>query len=547
MKKKWIVAEKKSEDLIEHLLKVRGISDKEAFLHPQFQNRHDPFLLSNLDTAVERLAKAVKDRETIGLYGDYDCDGIPGTALLWRGLKEIGAEPIVYIPRREVGYGLANDGIDALAAQGVKILITIDNGTTALEQVLYARGKGLEVIITDHHEPHASLPEALILNPKLANNPYPFRELCGSGVVYKLLEGLGKEFPGLDEKWLKWHLDLVALATICDMVELTGENRVFAKYGLQVLQKSRNVGLQALLKVAGVNPEVLSAGTVGFGLGPRINAAGRMESDPMLGFQLLTTEDSRQAETIAHQLHGLNLERQDLVSNAMIEAESLLKETGQNKAPAIALQRSSWTAGILGLIASRLLERYHKPVFIFDAKSGKGSARSIIDFPLPEAMEVLSKHSDSYGGHALAGGMSLKKGAFDQFKADLLRHAVEKLGSEERIPHLHIDAEINVGDIHPSLAKQLEQLEPFGIGNPKPLFALRGIRLADVKTIGNGSKHLRGTITDKGTRVPFVAFGSGERKEEFSITDPVDLAGKIELNTWNGRTTTELHVVDISV
>ncbi len=549
MKKKWIVAERKADDVIEHLLLSRGITGRDAFLNPSFdQDRHDPLLLSGMDKAVELLSFAVQDQKPIGIYGDYDCDGIPGTALLYRGLQQLGSHPHIYIPRRLLGYGVSKEGIDALKALGVQLMITIDCGITAVDEIAYAREQGIEVIVTDHHEPHDIVPDAVILNPKLVGSSYPFRELCGTGVVYKLIEGLSHVFPDkISLTWLKWHLDLVALATICDMVELTGENRMFAKYGLTVLRKSRNPGLQALIKVAGVDPTVLSAGTVGFGIGPRINAAGRMDEDPMLGFNLLITEDQTEADEIAQTLQRLNLERQSLVATAVDQSEQLMKSTDQVKAPAIALQHPEWTAGILGLIASKLLERYHRPVFIFEGRVGKqkGSARSIEDFPLPPALEILSDHFEAYGGHALAGGMTLKAGQFDQFKEQVHRHAAEKLGPEERQPHLHIDAEIDLSTINPRLAQQIAGLEPFGIGNPRPLFLLNNVNLSDIKVIGSASKHLRGTIVNDGTRLPFVAFGQADRKEEFPADKPVKLVGRIEENTWNGTTKAELHVVDI--
>ncbi len=544
MKKKWIVADRQADDLIEHLLKVRGIADKDRFLHPQFEHRHDQHLLIGLPQATMRISKALKDQEIIGLYGDYDCDGIPGTALMYQALVALGATPKVYIPTREAGYGLSNQGIDILKSQGVKVLITIDNGTTAYDQINYAQSLGIDVIVTDHHEPHGVLPKAIILNPKLEHNTYPFSELCGTGVIYKLLESLSKQFPDrLSETWLKWHLDLVALATICDMVELTGENRIFTKFGMTVLQKTRNIGLQALLAVAGADQKVVSVGTVGFGIGPRINAAGRMDSDPLLGFTLLTTNDQAEALRIANELHRLNLERQQLVIGAVNQAEGLLQT--ESTAPAIALQNSAWTPGILGLIASKLLERYHKPVFIFNASSGKGSARSISDYPLPASMEYLSEHFVGYGGHALAGGMTLKQDAFSLFKRHLYDHAGQVLGPEERQPQLHIDAEIKLPEISTGLTKQLADLEPYGIGNPRPLFLVDNVSVEEVRLIGSASKHVRGIVAGDGLRVPFVAFGMGERKADFRERMPLRLAGKVEENTWNGSTKAELHVVDV--
>lgn len=541
MKRTWVVTERRDNDLITHLLGSRGVIDREAFLHPEFSTRPDPHQFLGVPEAVSQISRALKEGRRVGLYGDYDCDGIPGTALLFRALAAIGTSPFVYIPKRESGYGLSEAGVDVMARAGVKLLITIDSGTTSHDEIAYARTLGMDVIVTDHHEPHRELPDALVLNPKLLANQ-SFRDLCGTGVVYTLVEGMSKAYPALNESWLKWHLDLVALATICDMVELTGENRVLTKYGLGVLQKTRNKGLQALINVAGIDPKALTAGMVGFGLGPRINAAGRTEHDPMLGFRLLTTDDVSEAETIARVLHQLNADRQDLIQKAFIQAESLMQS--QYSAPAIALEHPDWNAGILGLIASKLLERYHKPVFIFDAKTGKGSARSIRDYPLPPAMEALSTYFSNYGGHALAGGMSLKPDAFSSFKSGLHQHAGSMLGLAERVPHLHIDAEISLGDVSMSVARQLEQLEPFGIGNAKPVFALRGVKLDRVKMIGAGQKHLRGSIVTQGIPISFVAFGMADRKAEFEH-DRVDLAGKIEQNFWNGRASAELHVVDV--
>lgn len=544
--RKWIIAERMSKDLLDHLLLLRGVADVNAFLQPQFGALNDPFLLPDMKRAVERIERAIKNREQIGLYGDYDCDGIPGTALLWRAFQALGAVPVVYIPKREVGYGLSREGVDWMHERGVKVLITIDNGTTALEEVGYAREKGIEVIVTDHHQPHANVPDCLLINPKLVESGYPFTELCGTAVVYKLIEALARNHPNvLTEGWLKWQLDLVALATVCDLVELTSENRILTKYGLTVMQKTRNVGLQALIKVTGVNPDMLTAGTLGYTIGPRINVAGRMEGDPQVAFELLITEDAQRAEAIAHSLHRLNLQRQELVNQAIGAAEQALEQSGQLKSAAIVLEHPAWTPGILGLIASKLLERYHKPTFIFDAKSGKGSARSIEGFPLPAAMEHVSQYFSSYGGHAMAAGMAVKKGEFLNLQKALVVLATEQLGSEERVPHLHIDAEVALADVHPGLTKKLSALEPHGVGNARPLFVVKDVQLDGAKFIGTGNKHLRGTVNQKGSKVSFVAFGAGERMQEFQTDTPVSLAGRIEENYWNGRTSAELHVVDI--
>ena len=522
---------------------TRAPGELSDFLNPQFGNRHDPELLPNLTSAVERLHYAILNHQTIGLYGDYDCDGIPGTALLARALSALGVKFKVYIPYRELGYGLSKSGIDVLKAEGIKLLITIDNGTTAIAEIDYARALSIDIIVTDHHEPHNELPNAIIVNPKLAGSQYPNRDLCGTGVVFKLIEGLSQHYPNqINERWLKWRLDLVALATICDMVELTGENRVLATFGLSVLRQSRNLGLQALYEVAGIDQNSLNASTVGFGVGPRINAAGRMGEDPLLGFRLLTTDDYDEALSIARILHQLNTERQDVLFTALRQAEVQLND--ESIAPAIVLQNPDWSPGIVGLIASKLLERYHKPTFIFDAKTGKGSARSVKNYALPVALEHTSNHLASYGGHALAGGMSLKKDAFLQFKRAINDHAKLILGDEPISLHLLIDAEINLGDVTSHIAQKISEFEPFGVGNPRPLFVARGLKSRDLKTIGSDQKHLRGLLTQSNITVPFVAFGLAERKGELS-NNSFDVVGRMELNYWNGRTTAELHVVDV--
>lgn len=543
MKRKWVVAQRQHDDLIQHLLLLHSVEAPENFFNPRYSDRSLPERLPNMASAVERIKYAIDHNQTIGIYGDYDCDGIPGTALLSRALKMIGVEVKVYIPRREVGYGLNRRGIDQLKSESVDLLITVDNGTTATEEVEYARGLNIDVLITDHHEPHSTVPKAIVVNPKLQESQHPVNDLCGTAVAFKLIEGLSVHYPDLlNERVLKWQLDLVALATICDMVELTGENRLLTTFGLTVLRQTKNVGLRALFNVAGIDPKTLTASAVGFGLGPRINAAGRMEEDPMLGFRLLTTNDVDEAATIAQTLHRLNSERQDMLFEALRQAEIQLKY--EAPAMAIVLQNPDWNAGIVGLIASKLLERYHKPAFIFDAKTGKGSARSIKGYPLPNMLAQLSEHFVSYGGHTMAGGMSLKKDAFLAFKKDLINHANSTIGEESITPHLYIDADVGLNEVNVAITKKLNEFEPFGVGNPKPLFVARNLTARDVKVMGSDQKHLRGLLLQSNAHIPFVAFGLAERKGELS-NGQFDVVGRMELNHWNGHTTAEMHVVDV--
>ncbi len=545
--KTWVITPRSDNDLITHLLTVRGVTDAEAFLRPSFdRHQHDPFSLPGMEKAVETLVKAIKEGECIGLFGDYDCDGIPGTALLYQGLTAVGANVAVFIPKRADGYGLSKSGIDQLKELGAKVIITIDNGTTALDQIVYAQSIGMKVIVTDHHEPGSNLPECIIINPKLPASKYPFHELCGTSVVYKLLEALANEFANiLDARWFKWHLDLVALATICDMVPLVGENRLFASYGLIVLPKTHNIGLRALSREAGLSLEKISPYDVGFKLGPRINALGRMDEDPMLAFELLVTDEPARAEQLASVLQQHNQVRQSSLITAMLQAEAEISANNWDAKPAIVLKNQAWGVGIVGLIASKLVEKYHRPVFIFadDGKSIKGSARSIEQFPLPENLALLQSYLDSFGGHAMAAGMSIKDQQYDGFMSQLLDLAKDKLSAVETVPHIHIDAEISLDQINNHLIQQLSSLEPHGLGNKKPRFAVRDIVMHNLKSIGDG-KHMRGVAMQDKTTMPFVAFNLADHLKQFPVEEPADMVVSIEQNTWNGRTTNELSVQD---
>lgn len=546
LKKQWLIASKRSSNIVNGLLSVRGVSDVDRFLHPKFdEDLHDPCLLPNFDQAIELIGSAINNNTPIGIFGDYDVDGITGSALMYLALQKIGVNNLeAYIPRRNTGYGLSNKGIDDLEQAGVKLVLAIDCGVTSVAEIEYAKSKGMSVVVLDHHEPHDILPNALIVNPKLSTSTYPFRELCGAGVVYKVIQGLSKLYPKkLTEAWLKWHLDLVTVATICDMVPLVDENRVISKFGLGVMRKSRNLGLLSLAEVSGVNLHEIDTYHVGFLLGPRLNAVGRMNEDPNTGLELLITESDADAKRIAKSLNRHNLNRQEYLLQSMEQADRLMQKDNQ-ESPVIVLQHSDWTPGILGLIASRIVERYHKPTFIFEKTDGeiRGSARSTSYLPLPQTLEAVSDYLTGYGGHAFAAGLSLEGSKFADFKCALEILARKKLENIEQSLHLHIDMEIKLSDINSSLYKSLKELEPFGLGNSKPIFMLSRVRIMDVRKMGTQHQHFRGYLEVAGAKIGFVAFNLTERMTEF--TGELDVAFSIEENYWNGNSKIELHVKD---
>jgi len=529
-------------ELTAGVLVRRGYTDPaeaQAFLAGD-QPPHDPFLLGDMELACERIRAAVAAGRRICVHGDYDVDGISATALAVLLLRELGADVDWHLPSRfEEGYGVSRDTLARLADEGCGLVLTVDCGITAVEEVAEARARGLEVIVTDHHRPAATLPDC----PIVATRPsdYPFPELCGTGVVYKL----GQALFGVDSDVPKRHLDLVALATIADVVPLLDENRALAVAGLRALARTQKAGLQALMRAAGVDPATVDAGACGFRLGPRINAAGRL-GHPRAALELLLTDDKDEARRLADTLEDLNRERQAveqrIFREAVAQVEAWTPEQQARRAYAV---HGDWNEGVVGIVASRLVERFNRPVIVLSAKEDawKGSGRSIPTFDLHASLAHCSGSLERWGGHKAAAGLSLQPEAYDAFVEQWTAYAEGVLSEEELSPRLQIDAIVPRGTrLTLELCGELAQLAPFGLGNPEVMLLAPGCELGDVATVGEG-KHLRYRVRRDGADAgSAIHFGAGGRLESYSAAGRRDVAFRLTENRWNGTVSPQLVV-----
>lgn len=549
----WSIVPRTHDDIVEQLLANRDITDREKFFNPDFErDSHDPLLLPNMQTAVDRIKRAMEVNETICVYGDYDADGIPGTALLLKVFAANGVTAIPYIPDREKeGYGLNLPAIDYLKGHGVTLLITVDLGITNKDQAAYAASLGIDVIVTDHHHVEVErLPTSAIaiVHPALSDSKYPFHGLAGSGVAWKL----GQAIAGVTGKpttaELKWWFELPAISTVCDMVPLRDENRTIVHYGLKVLQQTRNVGLKALYKAGGIKHDEITEGTLGFQIGPRINAPGRVDH-AAIALELLMTEDPIRAEELAAKIELQNRERQDLLETIVAEACVMIDRDHLQRDAAIVLVGETWPLGLIGLVASRVVERYHRPTLLLGKHSDgiyKGSGRSIETFNLLEGIHAQRELLTSYGGHEKAAGVQVSADQFDQFKSNFIAFAAERLSPEELIPTLKADAEIRPEEITDELVTQLERFRPFGMGNPGPKFVVTPLTVVEGRAVGASGDHLKLRFKE-GSPVGLggIAFRQGARSNDLKAGTQVKVFGVLEFNEWNGTQRIQIKVEDI--
>lgn len=556
MEKFWKVKEKKYDDIIEQLLYNRGIigetagkEDLEKFLNPNFdRDFFDPQLLADFDRAIKRIKKAIGGKEKIGIYADYDADGIPGAALLYKALSILGADPKVYIPARVDGYGFNKEGIDYLISEGCKIIISVDLGIRELKFAKYIQKKSVDLIITDHHEPGDELPQALaVINPKRADSKYPFTELSGAGVVYKIIQGLAKIYPDkINEKFLKWNLDLLAIATISDVVPLISENRLIAKFGLTVLRKTKNIGLQELYKISDIDQNKIDVYTVGFQIGPRINAPGRLDLATE-SFKLLTTNDINQAYKSAKHLNEKNEKRQMEMEKIFQSATKIIEKNKLSDNKIIIVKNPDWQKGVIGPVASRLVEKYFRPAIVLSETDGvlDGSCRSISSFDITKALSSAERLLIGFGGHAGAAGLHLKTEKFEDFKNAMYNHSEKNISAADLLPKISIDLELAKGKIGINLFKELEKLEPFGLGNPRPVFLTTNIRLLSHRLVGRENKHLQLKFSNGTSEIKGVIFNHDIDMKKILSGSNYDIVYQPGINFWNGKNWIDLRVMDI--
>lgn len=550
------------------LLYRRNIRTQEAideFLNPDYgQDLHDPFLFKQMPVAVERVMQAIHLKEPITIHGDYDADGLSGAVILFSTLKFLGAETMnVYLPDREKeGYGLNANTVQYLHAQGTKLIITCDCGISNAEEIKQARALGVDVIVTDHHTQRGDLPPAIILHPKVLGENYPFKELAGGGVAFKFAQGLlrtaktgkpAKEAASYDA-FEKWLLDMVAISSVADMVPLTGENRTLVKYGLTVLSKARRLGIRAILQKAGLFPPQkgkelrLTTYEVGFIIGPRLNAAGRMDH-ANAAFGALMAQEEPQALQLAENLEQTNKNRQVVTEKMLYEALRQIGDIDRTKPQAIVVYDPTWSVGVAGLIASRILDRFHLPVFVLAEINGQiaGSGRSIEGYDCVQALNAMKDLFAKYGGHARACGFTLVENyKLDEFKKRASAYARKVLSDEEVVPKLVIDGAVKINQLTWDFYEQIQLFEPFGMGNQQPKFLSAGVEIVDVSTVGADGSHLRLSVTqDHSIYRKCIAFRQGKWAESLRIGDKIDLVYYLDVNEWKGKRDLQLKVVEI--
>lgn len=540
-----------NQDIFNKILIARGLADKatqRAFLNPDYALTHDSYLLPDMKKAVKRIQQAKKDKETVVIYGDYDIDGLSATALLLDALGKFGLDVSTFIPSRfDGGYGLSEGAIEELAENGAQLIITVDCGSLSHAEIKRANELGVDVIVTDHHSVGDTIPEAVaVINPKRSDSKYPFKDLAGVGVAFKLVQALQAEMKDLPKGQEKWLLDLVALGTICDIVELKDENRLFAYWGLAVLKQTRRLGLKALLAVAGVQKDDISSRTLGFVLGPRLNASGRLET-AQHSLDLLIATDSSEALRLAQQLDDMNLERRAeqrrIIEAAKLQAQTFAKDS------VLVVSAEDWSHGIIGIVAAKLLEIYKKPTFVLQEidEEARGSARSFGDFSAVAAIRSSEKWIIKGGGHTLAAGVTLKTKHIVKFREAVNEfYASQNIENQER--HLAPKADVTLGSfewIDEELIALIATLEPFGNGNPEPIFCFEKVKVVGERLMGDKKQHIKLQLEDnKGNLLQFLAFSAPEHFFGL-IGEEIRVWCKLVINEWRGVRSVEGRILGI--
>lgn len=556
--KRWIIAEP-DEQLISRLsvelalspilirlLVNRGITTASEildFLSADSQEYIDPFLFNDMNKAVRRIHEAIDNNEKILIYGDYDADGVTSTALLLRVIKGLGGNCSFYIPNRFTeGYGINKEAINKAASEEIKLIISVDTGISATEEAASASDLGIDLIITDHHEPPEILPQALaIINPKCSDEKYPFKGLAGVGVAFKLAHALLGRTPNE-------YIELVALGTIADMVPLIGENRTIAISGLQQMSTTTIIGLEKLIQNTRLADQKINSYHVGHIIGPRVNAIGRLESSDR-AVRLFVTNDPNEAEQIVDELEAINRERQELVRTITQEAIGTVEALGLDAKSVLVIAAEHWNPGVIGIVASQVIRRYYKPTIIFnvDMETGiaKGSARSIKGFNLYEALTEVSEHLLSYGGHPQAAGLSVEARKIELLREEISKVADEWLEPRDFIPSESFDAVIGIDEIDYNLIRIIKRLEPHGIGNPRPVFLIENAVVDSCQEIGKDKQHSKLMLKHHGAPIEALYFYCGEACKSLTKGTRINLLGELGLNEWRGSVNRQIIIRDL--
>ncbi|MBU1164737.1 single-stranded-DNA-specific exonuclease RecJ [Patescibacteria group bacterium] len=570
MEKKWLVKPGISAQLIGKFpeinpLVLQLLSDRDIktqkeidqFLTPDYgEDQHDPFLFSDMEKAVKRIFEAIEKKQKIVIYGDYDADGVTATVVLYKTLDELGAKIDVYIPYRETeGYGLNIEAAKEIIKADNKLVITVDCGISNVEEVKILQDGGVDVVITDHHHEPPETPKAhAVINHQIETEKYPFKSLSGVGVAFKLVQAIvisQKKYlknEKLNEGFEKWLLDLVSIGTVTDVVPLLGENRTLVKYGLVVLKKTQNIGLKKLVEVSKVQINDADTYTIGFQIGPRINAAGRMDH-ASTAYELLTTKSSKEAEKIALELNQKNQERQKMTLKILEEAKNIIGAVGEQKI--IIAVGKGWPTGLVGLVAGRLSDQYNRPVLIIADHTDEfvGSGRSIEQFNIIEALDQCKKYLERYGGHKQACGFTIaNKKNLDEFIKEITKLATKQLTKKDLQPVLSIDMEVDLEDISWDLYNELAKFEPFGEGNPKPIFLARKVNIVDVGTVGKNGNHLKAMVSHNSNNLrKTIGFSFGDWCDKLKAGDKIDMVFEVDKNVWNHSQELQLKIIDLKL
>ena len=557
MNKKWecyAVDENKVNELVNkfgisgilaRILVNKNITQKDEidlFMNPTRKDFHDPFLMPDMEIIVDRVLQAIEQKEKIMIYGDYDADGITSITVLKSFLEERGLEVASYIPNRlDEGYGLNKTALKKIYDDGYRLIITVDCGISGIDEVDYANSLGMEVLITDHHEPAETLPKAVaVVDAKRKDNKYPFNQLAGVGVVFKLIQAISIKLDLEEKEYLK-YLDIVCIGTISDIVPLIDENRVIAKLGLKLIAQTKNIGLKALLEVIGFKN--IDSTTISFGVAPRINACGRM-GDEQVALDLFLEKDYDKAKELAIKLNEYNIERQTIEKSIFDEATEKIEKNEKDKA-CIIVGSEGWHHGIIGIVASKVTEMYFKPSILicFEGNDGKGSGRSIPGFDLHDALMECSDYLEKFGGHSMAVGVTVNRDKFELFKNKFEEYA-KSHDIDKIIPVINIDSELSLKDIDIDSVKSLQKLEPYGEANKMPVFMIRNLKINSIRALSEG-KHLKLTLKDDGYMINAIGFNMGNLSNEYLIDDKVDVIGNLDINSFNGNESIQLILKDI--